>query len=86
MESKSNCFSPPTDNPVKKYECEENLKLFETLAALQVGIFIVLNPFWFTVVTPIVLITWIILKINCIYNICAKVVFIIDFKLILRLI
>ncbi|NWX33547.1 KNTC1 protein, partial [Notiomystis cincta] len=35
MESKSNCFSPPTDNPVKKYECEENLKMFETLATLQ---------------------------------------------------
>ncbi|XP_054502063.2 kinetochore-associated protein 1 [Agelaius phoeniceus] len=30
------------DNPVKKYECEENLKLFETLAALQeyFGIFL----------------------------------------------
>uniref|UniRef100_A0A8D2M5Y3 Kinetochore associated 1 n=1 Tax=Zonotrichia albicollis TaxID=44394 RepID=A0A8D2M5Y3_ZONAL len=26
---------PPQNNPVKKYECEENLKLFETLAALQ---------------------------------------------------
>uniref|UniRef100_A0A8C3EVG8 Kinetochore associated 1 n=1 Tax=Corvus moneduloides TaxID=1196302 RepID=A0A8C3EVG8_CORMO len=37
-----NCFSPPTDNPMKKYECEENLKLFETLAALQeyFGIFL----------------------------------------------
>ncbi|NXY53050.1 KNTC1 protein, partial [Callaeas wilsoni] len=32
---KSNCFSPPPDNPVKKYECEENLKMFETLATLQ---------------------------------------------------
>lgn len=85
MESKCNCFSPPIDNPVKKYRCQENLKMFETLATLQVGIFIVLNPFWFTVVTPIV-ITWIMLKINCIYNMCAKVVFIIDFELILRLI
>ncbi|KAL9834154.1 LOW QUALITY PROTEIN: kinetochore-associated protein 1 [Geothlypis trichas] len=28
-------FSVQKDNPVKKYECEENLKLFETLAALQ---------------------------------------------------
>lgn len=79
MEPKCNCFSPPTDNPVKKYECQENLKMFETLATLQVGIFIVLNPFGFAVVTPIVLITWIILKINCIYKVHAKVVFLIDF-------
>uniref|UniRef100_A0A8C8A3Z4 Kinetochore associated 1 n=1 Tax=Otus sunia TaxID=257818 RepID=A0A8C8A3Z4_9STRI len=29
------CFSPPTDNPLKKDECEANLKMFETLATLQ---------------------------------------------------
>lgn len=40
----SNCFSPPTDNPLKKDECEANLKTFETLATLQVGIFIVSKP------------------------------------------
>ncbi|XP_039580221.1 kinetochore-associated protein 1 isoform X4 [Passer montanus] len=28
-------FSIQKDNPMKKYECEENLKLFETLASLQ---------------------------------------------------
>ncbi|NWZ64360.1 KNTC1 protein, partial [Acrocephalus arundinaceus] len=28
-------FSIQKDNPVKKYECEENLKMFETLATLQ---------------------------------------------------
>ncbi|NXB90984.1 KNTC1 protein, partial [Vidua chalybeata] len=28
-------FSIQKDNPVKKYECEENLKLFETLLSLQ---------------------------------------------------
>uniref|UniRef100_A0A8C4U158 Kinetochore associated 1 n=1 Tax=Falco tinnunculus TaxID=100819 RepID=A0A8C4U158_FALTI len=30
-----NCFSSPTDNPLKKDECEANLKMFETLATLQ---------------------------------------------------
>lgn len=40
---------------------------------------------FFTVVTPIVLITWIKLKLNCIYDMHAKVVSVIDFKLILRL-
>ncbi|NXS27918.1 KNTC1 protein, partial [Pomatostomus ruficeps] len=35
-------FSIQKDNPVKKYDCEENLKMFETLAALQeyFGIFL----------------------------------------------
>ncbi|NWR08659.1 KNTC1 protein, partial [Paradoxornis webbianus] len=28
-------FSIQKDNPVKKYECQQNLKMFETLAALQ---------------------------------------------------
>uniref|UniRef100_A0A669PF12 Kinetochore associated 1 n=1 Tax=Phasianus colchicus TaxID=9054 RepID=A0A669PF12_PHACC len=32
---KSKFFSPPTDNPLKKDECEANLKTFETLATLQ---------------------------------------------------
>lgn len=45
MESGSNCFFPPTDNPLKKDECEANLKMFETLATLQVGVFIVSNRF-----------------------------------------
>ncbi|NXN15800.1 KNTC1 protein, partial [Indicator maculatus] len=35
VKSGSNCFSPPTDNPLKKDECEANLKMFETLATLQ---------------------------------------------------
>jgi len=41
MEAGGNCFSLPTDNPLKKDECEANLKMFETLATLQVDIFIV---------------------------------------------
>lgn len=86
MEAGSNCVSPPSDNPLKKDECEANLKMFETLAALQVGVFIVSNCFWFTVVIPIVLVTQMILKINSIYNLCVEVVFIIDFQEILGLI
>lgn len=39
MESGSNWFSLPTDNPLKKDECEANLRMFETLATLQVSIF-----------------------------------------------
>lgn len=65
----------PTDNPLKKDECEANLKMFETLATLQVGILGVSNYFWFTVVIVPVLLIWILLKIICINNFCAKVVF-----------